>query len=647
LLTEVWPQTGELLREIALKRPDGLAAVLKLPTEAQDYRKASLTIEAKLLVTESLFTANPGYDADILISMLAEKSKKLRQYALSFLMPRKELAERIRPLLSGKKDLREAAETLIAAYEGSGAAETDDTLDIIGLCTRSMPKNGREAIKWAFPGELPSVRRADADEPIEAIVAQYYFVAILGVKSIELPAVIPKLRVLMREEDLHAAAVSVYGSWMADGAPAKQRGALLLYGYHAKEQDVLTLRRQIDEWAERSRGAIAADAVRAMALGGSDLALMTVDSVGRKFKNKQVKTAGITAFAAAAQALGTTAEALGDRIIPTLGFDLRGEKIIDYGNRRFTAMLDTALSIVLKDENGKLIKSLPKPGARDDAEKAEAAKAEFSALKKSLKTIVDTQRSRLEQALATGRSWNAADWEKLFVRNPIMHSFAETLIWGSYKDGSLVESFRYMNDGSFTTVDEDEYALREDAIIGLVHPLELDEDLLTRWRQQLEDYEITQAFGQIDRSVFRLEPGEEEALGVERFGGKKLLGITLLGRLQKNGWYKGSVQDAGAFYTFYREIGELGAQLYFSGMYVSPDLSEEITVGQLIFYRAGSVARGSYVYDDVARDELIAPGKVPARLFSELLLDVEFATASAETDENWLNNQDLRISFRG
>jgi hypothetical protein len=171
------------------------------------------------------------------------------------------------------------------------------------------------------------------------------------------------------------------------------------------------------------------------------------------------------------------------------------------------------------------------------------------------------------------------------------------------------------------------------------------EDLILRWKQQLEDYEIAQPFGQLDRSVFRPEPGEAESLGVDRFGGRRVLGITLLGRLQKSGWYKGSVQDAGFFSTFYREIGTLGAQLYFSGMYVSPDLSEEITVGQLIFYRAGSVERGSYVYDDVKKDELIAPGNVPARLFSEILLDVEIAAASLRYDENWVNDQSLSVSF--
>jgi hypothetical protein len=196
-------------------------------------------------------------------------------------------------------------------------------------------------------------------------------------------------------------------------------------------------------------------------------------------------------------------------------------------------------------------------------------------------------------------------------------------------------------------VDEEEYQIPEGARIGLVHPLDLNADLLAQWKQQLEDYEIDQPFDQLGRSVFILADGEEKGQGIDRFGGRKMLGITLAGRLQKNGWYKGSVQDAGAFYTYYREVGDLGAQLYFSGMYVSPDVTEEITIGQLIFYRAGSIVRGSYVYDDVKKDDLLNPVDIPSRLFSEILLDIENATAAAtETDENWKNDSSLSVFFR-
>ncbi|MDR3296092.1 MAG: DUF4132 domain-containing protein [Clostridiales Family XIII bacterium] len=623
-----------LLEELASARPAAAADILERHEDAS----------ARLCILEAIYSRIPDYDSDFLIKCLSDKSKKVRQYALSFLLPRKELADKIRPLTDAKKkDLREAAEQLMAAYESesAGGAETD----IVALCTRNLPKSGTASIKWAFPADLPQIRWRDSDGTAEAVVVSCYLTLLLGSKTVDLPPLAPKLRAVLREEDLRGVAAQVYGNWLADGAAAKYRGALLLYGLHAGDAEVMVLRKQIDDWAEHARGAIAAEAARAMALGGSDLALMTVDNIGRKFKNKQVRAAAVDAFSAAAAALGTTAEALGDRIIPDLGFGPRGEKTIDYGTRKFTAVLSPALAVTLKDESGKEIKALPKPGAKDDASLAEAAKTEFSVLKKTLKTVVDTQRQRLEQALATGRYWNRAAWEKLFVQNPIMHSFAIGLIWGVFADGQLKNTFRYMEDGGFTDVEEDAYDFAGDdsGEIGLVHPLDMDESLLARWKQQLADYEILQPVDQLGRGVYLITEEEKQAQALDRFGGKKLLGITLANKLLKAGWYRGSVQDAGGYYTFYRETGEIGVQLYMSGLYVGyaePD--ETVTVGQVIFYRAGSVARGSYVYDDVSADNLIPPADVSPRMFSETVLALTAATATSTEDvTGWQSDSTL------
>ncbi len=61
----------------------------------------------------------------------------------------------------------------------------------------------------------------------------------------------------------------------------------------------------------------------------------------------------------------------------------------------------------------------------------------------------------------------------------------------------LGETFRYMEDGSFNTVDEEEYTLPDGGSIGLVHPIELTDQDLAAWKQQLEDYEITQSIDQL------------------------------------------------------------------------------------------------------------------------------------------------------
>ena len=172
----------------------------------------------------------------------------------------------------------------------------------------------------------------------------------------------------------------------------------------------------------------------------------------------------------AADELGITREELADRIVPDLGFDENRCRIFDFGARQFKVFISPALELEIY-EGEKQLKNLPKPGAKDDPEKAAQAVKDFKEMKKQMKAAVQTQQARLEYALLCDRKWTAEDWRALFVQKAVMHCFAIGLIWGIYEDDKLVQSFRYMEDGSFNTADEDEYELPENAEIGLVHPM--------------------------------------------------------------------------------------------------------------------------------------------------------------------------------
>ncbi len=203
--------------------------------------------------------------------------------------------------------------------------------------------------------------------------------------------------------------------------------------------------------------------------------------------------------------------------------------------------------------------------------------------------------------MSAERLWQVAQWKELFVKNPVMHQFAIGLIWGVYEDKTLKATFRYMEDGSFNTVDEEAYELPQTGTIGLVHPIELEEESLAAWKEQLSDYEVIQPIEQMERTVYRPTEEEKEQTELTRFGGKLINGLSLSGRLQNMGWYRGSVQDAGGYYTFYREDGDIGVELEFSGCFIGNE-NEEVTVYGAQFYRAGTVKRGSYVYDTVKEE---------------------------------------------
>lgn len=268
--------------------------------------------------------------------------------------------------------------------------------------------------------------------------------------------------------------------------------------------------------------------------------------------------------------------------MPDLGFNERMERVFDYGARSFTVSITPELEIQVRDQEGRKLKNMPTPGKRDEEDKAARAYEEFKAMKKQLKTVAASQKQRLELALSSRRMWKKEDWVELFTKKPVMHPFAIGLIWGIYKEETLTGSFRYMEDGSFNTVDEEELELPEDAVIGLIHPIELSKEERDAWKEQLEDYEIIQPVEQLDCTVYLISEEEAGQKAVERFEGVILNDLSLIGKMQALGWYTGSVQDAGCFYTFYREDGKLGAELHFSGTYIGGQ-NEEVTIEDVRF----------------------------------------------------------------
>lgn len=445
-------------------------------------------------------------------------------------------------------------------------------------------------------------------------------------------------------QNLNAAELAVYvnelfDKWMAAGAEAKKRWVLYAAAIHGGSVIIEKLKRQIKEWPQAARGAIACEAVKALSLNPLPEALLTVDGIARKFKFKQVRAAAGEALEFAAAQLGITREELEDRIVPDLGFDERMERIFDYGGREFIVTITTALEMEVfegveagmngsaqkKDTlqsltRGKKLKSLPAPGKKDDEAKAAAAYEEFKLMKKQMKTTIASQKQRLEMALSTAREWDVLAWKQLFVKNPIMHQFAIGLIWGVYDGGSLTQSFRYMEDGSFNTEEEDEFEFPEQGKIGLVHPIELTAESRAAWKEQLADYEITQPFEQLDRAVYEMTKEEAGTQALDRFQGKTVNDLALGSRLSGLGWYRGSVQDAGGFDTYYREDKEigLGVELHFSGSFVGYS-NEDITVYDARFYKAGTIARGSYVYDEADQEKALFLRDIPARYFSEIV----------------------------
>ncbi len=630
-----------------------MLVISALGTSPKDYKEELLNAfsDTSKAVKNCLIEAISKEESfrENVIEKLGSKKATEREIAVSILSHwRKE--EDIKALeLALEKEKSSKVSTLILEALGKKAEgqEEQDITSLDGFVKNITKGNRKKTLAWAFETPFSIVHNQDGKEVDDT----YMMALLLCYSSMDIPGVSKDalaLAEVLQPQELSHFMKELFAKWVERGAESKKKWVLYASSIHGGAELVAEFQHYINEWPKMSRGAIAAEAVKALALNNSPSALLVVDSISRKFKFRQVKNAAGEALDFAAKQLGITKEELADKIVPDLGFNESMERIFDYGERKFKVYINQALEIEVYDEKNKKLKNLPAPGKRDDEIKAKAAYEEFKLMKKQMKTTVTTQKMRLELALSSERKWKCEDWKNLFIKNPIMHQFAISLIWGVYKEEMLTDTFRYMEDGSFNTAEEEEYELLPDCLIGLVHPIELTEEQKNTWKEQLEDYEIVQSIEQLDRNVYSITEEEVTMKYLERFGGKVINDLSFIGKLSSMGWYRGSVLDAGGFFEYYREDAALGlgVELHFSGTYVGGQ-NEDITIYHAIFYKIRyendkdgkmnwAVERGSYIYDEIKEEAIVPLNEVPKRYFSEIVYQLTKATASStEVDTDW------------
>lgn len=543
-----------------------------------------------------------------------EKKAKVKEMALDAIRSLDNNKEIFQELLTNEKSSK--FKTLLQTFIDAEEQGPDASLTHLGNLT---DKRKLTRIKWMPLERMPVLRDQDGNE-LGQEVMEYMLTA-----SIDFPTA-PNQLVLDLKPSLQAASVAdfsaeVLRTWLDNGAVAKEKWVMPLCVAFGDRRIVDTIGQWIKEWTDHSRGALAADGVRALSFSNDLTALRLIDQIKRTIKNRQVKSAAEEALSMAAANQNISAMELEDRLVTTLGFDASGKQVFDYGDRTFTVKVSNELELeVTNDSTGKAVKNLPAPSAKDDQEKAEQARLTFAQLKKDLKNMVKVQSLRLEESLSKSRYWSTAAWKRLFVENVLMQKFAIGLIWGVYEDGKLVDTFRYMDDGTFNTVDEDEYELADEQLIGLIHPLELDEETLNGWRTQLEDYEITQPFEQMNREAFL--PTEEEIKANEllRLPVESYSPTAFAKMMEKFGWVKGTPLDAGYYYEFYKLYDGMVAELKISGASISYwEGMEDVKLETLAFFPNKDAEYKHFYFKPVDRLKLT---DIPTRIFSETVYDV-------------------------
>jgi hypothetical protein len=612
--------------------------------EAIGYYK-DLPTDSRLAVLESLFAHRDSLSneqlAEAIRAGLQDSSKKANAMALAEFsrVPDKELYMQLyrsekkaaikELVLGGVRSLADSKAVYLELLEGEKSPEWKSLIQILRDTADQSPSHAHIALadladakktarlSWLSVQDLPNLTALDGTK-LDDRIKQY--ILLQSLEHTTAPNTqLNELRSYANEESLALFAAELIQLWLHNGAPAKEKWVLFVGALFGDRALIRILGPQIKEWTENSRGAMAAEAVKVLAYLKEPAALMMIDTIKRTVKNRQVKGAAEEALELAAEHQGLTPEQLEDRLVTSLGFDDKGAQQLSYGERTFQVKVNRELEIiVLNEETGKPLKTLPAPSQKDDAELAAKSKAQFTQLKKDLKTMVGIQSLRLEESLSRQRLWTAEEWTELFVRNIIMQKFAVGLIWGIYEDGKLTDTFRYMEDGTFNTVDEEEFELPPAVSIGLIHPLELEQSTLNGWKSQLDDYEIKQPFAQLERDIYVVEAEDEQSVVYDRLPEEEFSPTAFPKALEKYGWYKGQAQDGGWYHEFYKEYGDWIVEFRFSGTSITYyEGLEQITLESLHFYKN---KHDKYYY--YSNNPGIVLGKVPGRVYSETIYDV-------------------------
>jgi hypothetical protein len=430
--------------------------------------------------------------------------------------------------------------------------------DGLGAYPRTMPTPPI----WARAAVLSPIRVKDGGAALPLSAVQ----AVLEMLAISKPgSPYPGLEAVKEFCDASSLAEFAWSlavNWQQAGSPPAEIWAFDALGLLGDDVVVDRLAALTREWGGQGLQQLAFKALEALAAIDGDRALSQLHELAVKVSPATVRKRARKCFEDVAEGLDLTPDQLADRVVPDLGLGADGTLRLDYGPRHFDVGFDELLRPRVVDGSGKVVKTLPKPGVRDDREKAEAAYKEFTALKKAARTVAADQIKRLERAMSHRRRWRPEDFAHL-VRHPLLRHIVRRLVWGVYgtedtghTDGALIGSFRIAEDLTYADVHDAHYEVPAGAVLGVAHAVDLGADL-GAWSEVFADYEIRQPFDQLGQPVLALSAAERAGREFGPCAGLSTPAVRIAG-LEARGWIRGPVGDGALWTTILRPVGSAG-----------------------------------------------------------------------------------------
>ncbi|MFI0451950.1 DUF4132 domain-containing protein [Actinomadura sp. 6N118] len=445
-----------------------------------------------------------------------------------------------------------SAEVLAAAKEHGGpASDAIEALVSLDPLVAALPTEIPDPPNWLDPYLLPQVLLQDGRALPGAAVA--HLVTILTVSHLD--DVHPGIETVREACDPGSLAALAWEIFQQStlrgrgGGLGDEGWVLTALGLFGNDTTARELARVIRAWPGMNGHLLAVAGLDVLLAIGTDTALAQLNGIAERIKYKGLKGQARERIAALAADRGLTGEQLSDRLVPGLGLNADGTLVLDYGPRQFTIGFDEQLKPYVLDQDGKRRASLPKPGARDDAELAPAAHKRFATLKKEVRTVAAGRLERLERAMVAGRRWTADEFRELIVEHPLVWHLAHRLLWTT-GDG---RTFRVAEDRTLADLDDAEARLTGSDSVRLVHPLNLTPDTLAAWSDVFADYEIIQPFPQLGRPVHALTDAERAGTELGRFRDVTVAAGAALG-MERRDWDRGDPQDNGIIFWISRRL---------------------------------------------------------------------------------------------
>lgn len=373
-----------------------------------------------------------------------------------------------------------------------------------------------------------------------------------------------------------------------------------------------------------SRTSQASSLLDVLANKGDPVSLQVVIAAATRLKQKGVQAYAGTLIQSVADRMNWTMNELGDRVIPTAGLDDDGALDLHCGldEKLYRATLGDDLTFVLKNPDGKVIKSLP--AGTDDQTKA--SKKQFSASKKELKQVVSMQTDRLYEALCGARTWTIEAWQRDFRDHPVMRRLTERVVWqGLDADGEVLSEFRPTAEGEFIDVEDGDVDPATFAAIRIAHGATMADADAKAWEAHLTDYEVKPLFILFGRSLLRLGPDQADKTLIEDRKGWVLETFQIRGVASKLGYEHGAAEDGGWFYEYRKGFTGVGltAVVSFTGNLL-PEENRPAALISLGFEKNTSRMRQTVPLKDV-----------PEVLLSECWNDFHAMAEKGSFDPKW------------